>query len=104
MANFDFNEFYNGSNIQYVAHLKKYTKDEFVKQCNTGNQLTDRQEITVEEVYMKQVRHYVKAPYFVYDYDEIEGGCYSFCSKGERGSFPVWVADVITVKNDDSRN
>jgi len=94
MAKFDFEEFYNGTYYQYVAHQKKYTKEEFVKQCNIENQWTDRQEIRAEDVYEFQARYYVKAPDSVYDHDEIEGGCYCLCDKGSRGSFPVWIADV----------
>jgi len=95
MANFDFSEFYNGTDYQYVAHQKKYTKEEFVKQCNIENERENRQEIKAEDVYIFQVRHYVKAPDSVYGHEELESGCYSFCNKGERGSFPVWVANVV---------
>jgi hypothetical protein len=44
---------------------------------------------TVDDVKEETVRWYVKIPEFC-GYDG-EGGCYSYCDKGERGSFPVWV-------------
>jgi hypothetical protein len=91
MSNFDIMMF-NGGNVhgEYVAHAKKFTKEEFLERCKHDFYLDGVKEITMDDIKENHVRYYVKAPYGL-DFDD---GCYSYCRPDEKGSFPVWTVDI----------
>ena len=90
MSKFDYMEFTGSSSNEFVVHAKKYTKEEAlelaVEEMGLGA-------IELDEVIERYCRYYVRVPDFCgYDGDS-NGGCYTYCGKGERGAFPVWVIE-----------
>ncbi len=104
MSKFDYMNFSDGySEIEFVAHAKKFTKEETVKLCIQENDYKFIEKYcnnllrkpTIEDVAEGTVRWYPVTPEFCgYDGD----GCYTYCNKGERGSFPVWVIEFDKLK------
>lgn len=107
MSKFDYMNFSDGNHdIEFVAHANKFTKEETVELCLqendwrfdgeycNGNLL---REPTIEDIKEDTVRYYPTVPEFC-GYDG-ESGCYTYCNKGERGSFPVWVIEFETLIN-----
>ena len=84
MSKFRFGEFEGGDVPEFVVHAKKYSKVEAMEIRFGKNGV-----IPPVAIDKKHVRYYVKVPYWVGI--EKDGGCYSYCQEGERGSFPVWV-------------
>ena len=91
MSKFDFTVFYGGNNNQFVAHANKYTKQEAV--CLFNDEFDDYacKEATLDDVEQAWVRYYISPP----DSCGYDGPCYTFCKPGMRGSFPVWVIDIV---------
>lgn len=96
MSKFDFMNFEGGFDTEFVAHAKKYTKEEAVRHCIAENEWkfegkSDIKVPSVEDVKERQVKYFVNKPdYCGFD---TEGGCYTFCEVNARGSFPVWVIE-----------
>ena len=101
MSKFDYFNFHDGSwDTEFVAHAKKFTKEETIELCVKENDWKfDKEHCngklhrkpTIDDVIERTVRWYPKVPEFC-DIDS-DNGCYSYCKKGERGSFPVWVIE-----------
>ncbi len=92
--------FTDGLNHEFVAHAKKFTKEEMMSLCVAENGLDFHGEKlrkpTISDIKERTVRYFVKRPdYCGYDTD---GGCYTYCNKGQRGSFPVWVIEFNDLK------
>lgn len=52
--------------------------------------LENLEKVIADDIKEATARWYIKAPESC-GYDDEGRGCYSYCKKGERGSFPVWV-------------
>lgn len=96
MSAFNYMVFTGGSLDEFVAHAKKYTPEQTVELMKSemsymsfGHELSDYRKPTIGDIEERWCRYYVKIPDWC-GYDE-EGGCYTYCSKGERGGFPVYV-------------
>ncbi len=99
MAKFDYMNFSDGSyDIDFVVHASKYTKLEAIDLCLTENDYKFDENYfvgsllrkpEVKDVVERTVRWYPSVPEHC-GFDN-EGGCYTYCNKKERGSFPVWV-------------
>lgn len=97
-----------GSEMEFVAHAKYFTKEETVVACieefeeNGYDEYENLRHPTIDDIEERTVRYYPKTPGFCgMDYDpEDDNGCYTYCSKGQHGSFPVWVIefDKLIVK------
>src|SRR5690554_7236853 len=102
MSKFDYENFNDGStDVEFVVHAKKYNKEQAIelllaendwrfnsKYCN-GDLLRVP---TPKDVVRRNVRWYPTAPEWC-GYDNDGKGCYTYCAKGEKGSFPVWVIE-----------
>ena len=91
MSNFDYMFFDSGyMPTAFVVHAKKYTKDEAIELCkdNFKENGEELDPIIFNTIKQKYVRYYVKVP--MECGHDTEGGCYTYCEKGTRGSFPVW--------------
>lgn len=108
MSKFDYMNFTDGSwNIEFVVHAKKFSKEEAVNLCIQENDSMFIEKYcdgklhrkpTLEDVRERTVRYYPIAPESCgYDGD---GGCYSYCKSGEKGSFPVWVIEFEPLRVD----
>lgn len=101
MAKFDYFNFSDGSwDTEFVAHAKKYSKNEILELCIKENDWKFKKEHcngrfhrtpTIADIKERTVRWYPKVPEFCGV--DSEGGCYSYCKREERGSFPVWVIE-----------
>ena len=101
MSKFDYAIFFGGLDDCFVAHTKKHTPEETISLClQESDARFDKEHARpfrllrkpmVDDVKKRSVRFYVNVPFFC-GYDG-EGGCYTFCKHGERGSFEVWVID-----------
>lgn len=108
MSKFDYMNFNDGSHdSDFVAHAKKYTKEETIDLCMVENdhKFTEKycngrlhRKPTITDVKEATVRYYPKVP--EYCGCDSDGGCYTYCKKGERGSFPVWVIEFEGLKED----
>lgn len=100
MSKFDYMSFSGGRDTEFVAHSKKYSMEETIVLCLGENdwrfESGGLREPTVEDIEERTVRYYVRVPENC-GYD-VEGGCYSFCNKGDRGSFPVWTIDFSSLR------
>lgn len=108
LSNFDYFNFSDGSlDVEFVAHANKYTKEEVVELCIQENDFmfegkswynkNPLREPTINDIRKRSVRWYPRVPGFC-DYDGGGGGCYTYCKKGEHGSFPVWVIEFEKLK------
>lgn len=89
MSKFDYMIFTGGTHNEFVAHAKKYTKEQTAELAQTE---TNRTNISIEQIEKRWCRYYVRVPDWC-GYDE-EGGCYAYCKKEEKGSFPVHVVEL----------
>ena len=100
MAKFDYTNFSDGSyDIEFVVNANKFSKEEvldlFAEENGWKLEGGELREPKLEDIVQRSVRWYVRSPYWC-DY---EGeGIYSYCMKGERGSFPVWVIEFEKLK------
>lgn len=94
MSKFDYLAFTGGSDgDEFVAHAKKYTPEQVVELfCSEYGGLLDDcyRNPTMDDIELKWVRWYIRAPESCGDEDD-GCGCYSYCDKEERGAFPVYV-------------
>ncbi len=102
MSKFDYMNFnIDGWDTGFVAHAKKYSKEDvidfFINVENDWRMGGFKRKPTVDDIEEKTVRWYPTVPEGC-GYDG-EGGCYSYCNKGERGSFPVWVIEFEKIKD-----
>lgn len=101
MAKFDYCEFSTGCghDRQLVLHAKKFTIDDAIKifESEYEHLIDDKthRKPTKKDFYNRSVRYYPKAPELC-DWDR-DSGVYTFCNKGEKGSFPVFVCDLDTL-------
>lgn len=105
MSDFKFMSFgYDaGDHDMFVAHAKKYTATETVDLCKrefeylfrnrriAGKEVKALREPTIHDV----CNDYCAFRFGMYGWP---GGCYTFVSNKERGSFPVWVIDFSVLK------
>lgn len=101
MSKYDYGNFSDGGrDIEFVVHAKKFTKEDAVRLCIQENDHKFMEEYcngklhrepTTEDVIELTVRWYPVVPGFC-GFDR-NRGCYTYCDKGERGSFPVWVIE-----------
>jgi hypothetical protein len=98
MSKFDYMNFTDGSwYIEFVVHAKKFSKREAIDLFMIENEnlfSEGYRKPTLEDVMERAVRYYPIAPG---DCD-FDGGCYSYCKSGEKGSFPVWVIEFEKLK------
>jgi hypothetical protein len=99
MSKFDFMNFENDGLFEFIAHAKKYTKEEAVAVCKSENEdvikNNEVREITAEDIQERFVRFFIHAPEGLNQ--EFPDGCYSYCSKFNKGCFPVWVIDLAAL-------
>lgn len=101
MAKFDYMNFSGGHDTEFVAHAKKYSKEQIIDLCVGENDWRFEdgglRMPTVEDVEDRTVKYFVRVPENCgYNTD---GGCYTYCDKGERGSFSVWLIDLSKLRN-----
>ncbi len=99
MSNFDYMNFSDGWDTEFVAHAKKFTKEEALNLFEIENEhlfSEGYRKPTIEDITERAVRWYPRVPEWC-DYDG-DGGCYTYCKKGERGSFPVWVIEFERIE------
>lgn len=99
----NFNE--GGYDIEFVAHAKKFTKEETIDLCIGENDWRFDEKYcdgtvlrvpTIEDIKERTVRYYPQVPENCGL--DVEGGCYTYCEREERGSFPVWVIEFEGLK------
>lgn len=89
MSKFDYMIFTGGIHNEFVAHANKYTKEQTVELARSE---TERTDINIEQIEEQWCRYYVRVPDWC-GYDG-EGGCYTYCGKEQKGSFPVYVIEL----------
>jgi hypothetical protein len=111
MSKFDYMNFYGGYDTSFVVNAKKFSKEQAIELCLIENDgrfdpkyagLKLCRMPMIEDIEEWSIRYYVKAPEST-DYDG-EGGIYSFCKPGKRGSFPVWVISLDTLRRNKEVN
>lgn len=101
MAKFDYAQFDTGNerDRQLVFHAKKHTIAEAVEIFKVEYRhlfLAGTHRVpTLDDFYVRSVRYYLNAPDFCGDRKR---GLYSYCGKDARGSFPVLVCDIDSLK------
>lgn len=96
MSKFDYMNFEGGEDTEFVAHAKKFTKEEAINHCIVENAWEFEGEDTlrmptVEDIKERQVKYFINKPdYCGLDTDD---GCYTYCEANAKGSFPVWVIE-----------
>ncbi len=105
MSKFDYMNFNDGSyDIEFVAHAKKYTKLDAIELCMAENDwkfdsgCNPLRKPTVNDILERTVRYYPSVP--DHCFFDGEGGCYTYCNRNERGSFPVWVIEFAKLEVD----
>lgn len=84
--------FSDGWDTEFVVHAKRFSKSQALDLFMVENEhlfSEGYRKPTISDIKERTVRWYPKAPEWC-EYDG-EGGCYSYCNREERGSFPVWV-------------
>lgn len=99
MSKFDYMNFnIDGWDMEFVAHAKKFSKSETIDLCIGENDWRFDEKYcngkilripTIEDIKERTVRYYPRVPEGCGL--DVEGGCYTYCKREERGSFPVWV-------------
>lgn len=91
MSKFSTMIFTGGTEEVFVAHAKKFNREQAIEAFRNETGIKDKAVEDISEAYCK---YYVSVP----DWCGFEGdgGCYTFCSKDDRGSFPVY---VISLRN-----
>ena len=97
MSNFTFMDFTGGHTDEFVVHAGKFTKQEAIELCLKENdyrfeEYDPPRTLTLEDVADAFVKYYVKRPEGCGF--ETDGGCYTYCNQGARGSFPVYVIEL----------
>ena len=89
MSAFEYMLFSGGKDDEFVVHANKFTKAEAIELFKKKFDACCFRTPTESDIEERHVRYYVRVPGFCgYDSD---GGCYTYASKNERGSFKVWV-------------
>lgn len=100
MSKFDYMNFTDGSwNIEFVAHAKKFSKKETLDLFMVENEHLFNEgyrKPIIDDIIERTVRWYPRVPEGCGC--DSEGGCYSYCNRNERGSFPVWVIEFEELK------
>lgn len=92
MSKFDYMSFSGGSSGEFVVHARKYTKEEAIELMM--EETASEETIKPENVYERWCRYYIRVPEWCgYDDGDSSAGCYTYCEKGGRGAFPVWVIE-----------
>lgn len=88
MSKFSTMIFTGGNKEVFVAHAKKFNREQVVEAFRNETGIEDKTVEDIEEAYCK---YYVSVP----DWCGFEGdgGCYTFCNKDDRGSFPVYTIE-----------
>lgn len=100
MSKFDFMNFTcGGVEESFVAHACKYTKRQALKFCVKENaDFIEKEGLRLPQegdVIRATVKYFINPP----DYCESDReGLYTFCQKGTRGSFPVWVIEFDNLR------
>lgn len=100
MSKFDFMFFDAGHTFydEFVAHAKKFTKEETLELLQfegfEGGVLagSDLSIYSENDIKKRFVKYYVRCPDWCAF--KSDGGCYTYCEEGARGSFPVWVISL----------
>lgn len=101
MSQFSVMEFSGGDSPEYVSHANKFSKEDTVANFNFEyGHLIDNgtfRSATLADIAERRVRYFIQKPdYCGLDIDS--GGCYSFCDNEARGSFPVWVIQLDSLR------
>jgi len=96
MTKFDYMIFEGGADgVEFVVHAVKFTRrqaiDLFCQEC--WNYYSKPVTPEYEDVEQRRVKYFINPPESV-GVGEFEGGIYTFCDEGMRGSFPVWVINI----------
>lgn len=98
MSKFDYMNFTDGSwNVEFVAHAKKFSRIGTLNLFMIENEhlfSEGYRKPTIQDIRERTVRWHPIAP----EDCDLEGGCYSYCNRRERGSFPVWVIEFDGLK------
>lgn len=101
MSKFKYMNFTFGHMITYfVTHAKKYTKEETLELYKFENKHLIKDGFkapTVDDIRELSVRFLPSMPEGCLSYEFPDGG-YTFCRKGEKGSFLVWIIDIDALK------
>jgi len=98
MTKFDYMDFTGGSNgVEFVVHSKKFTKEKAIEMLKQEHDMEDIRDPVEDDFETRYVKYYVKVPEWC-GYDDPDGGCYTYCKEGEKGSFPAWVCKVKDLK------
>lgn len=83
----------DGYDYMYVAHANKFTKEQSIEQCMDENHWRfENEELRIpciDDVNKAHVKYFINPPADCSS--DLKGGVYSFCAKGDVGSFPVWI-------------
>lgn len=111
MSKFDYVNFgEDGWDTEFVTHARTYTKEEAIELCLIENDWRFSPDYCddnllrkplVTDVIQRQVRYYPLIPDFCGWDSDGDRGCYSYCGKDERGSFPVWVIKFKDLERED---
>lgn len=106
MAKFDYMTFSDGYfNTEFVVHAGKFTKEEAIRLFIQEYHYKFKPEScirkllrkpTIDDVIRRQVKYFPRTPDYC-GYDDLDRGCYTFCNRDARGSFPVWVIEFANV-------
>lgn len=101
-AKFDSCAFHGARNDEFVLHARKYTEEQalekFYKEYSWILQNGIYRKPTINDIISHYAKYYIRVPdWCAYRGDE---GCYSYCNKGERGSFPIWVIRLEDLKKE----
>lgn len=96
MSKFNYMNFEGGADTEFVAHAKKFTKEQAIDCCLAENDWKFERKYpyrkpVLADIKQRQVKYFINKPdYCGFDTD---GGCYTFCDENANGSFPVWVIE-----------
>jgi hypothetical protein len=100
VSKFDYMSFSGGNDTEFVAHAKKYSKEQTIELCIGENDYRFEdgglRTPTISDIDERTVKYFIKVPEYC-GYDG-EGGCYTYCKKDSKGSFPVWSIDFSELR------
>lgn len=102
MSKFDYMNFEGGEDTEFVAHAKKFTKEQIINICIAENDWKFEgkypyRKPMLSDIEEDRVKYFVNKPEYC-GLDTV-GGCYTFCGKDAKGSFPVWVIRFEKLKD-----
>ncbi|HHX61330.1 MAG TPA: hypothetical protein GX707_11565 [Epulopiscium sp.] len=101
MSKFDYENFSDGWDTEFVVHAKKFSKTETLDLFIVENAhlfSEGYRKPTIDDIAERTVRWYPRIPEWCGYGDGSEGGCYSYCKREERGSFPAWVIEFERIE------